>query len=163
MSANGFKISVLLLAMAPTSGSAEVSQSPAFDIHGYLEACSTRIPDVAMQVPMLQLCVSTATKLCNLSLGEQGLGGCLTDVTVWLEQDSLRIEQAYPGALDTVKASSAASDLLPRAAMQTDCSDTQTSSQDIGLTPKEICGYQTALSTWFKLRVVELNQSNHTR
>lgn len=163
MSTKGLKISILLFAMASSSGSAEVSQSPEFDTHGYLEACSTRIPDVAMQVPMLQLCVSTATKLCNLSLGVQGLGGCLADVTGWLEQDSHRIEQADPGALDKVEASSAVSDLLPRTADQADCSDMQTSSPDIGLTSQEICAYQTALSTWFKLRVVELNQSNRTR
>ncbi|OIQ34537.1 MAG: hypothetical protein BM559_05920 [Roseobacter sp. MedPE-SWchi] len=147
------------LIVATNSAAAEGQQSPAFDTEGYLEACSSRIPDVGFQIPMLQLCVSTAGKLCNMGREMQALGDCLAEVTFWLEQDTTRIETTYPEAFEQAAAPSVFADLLPQTTPQADCSTTQAA----GLNATELCAYQTTLIKWYKRRVIERHQSNPNR
>lgn len=138
---------------------AQSQQDIMFDSEGYLAACSSRVPKGAMQVPMLRLCVSSAIKLCNLSLEMQRLGACIARVSLWLEQDSQHIKQRYPGAQRIAERSSAFTGLFPQGGPQNDCSD----SQIAGLTSAQICAYQEALLNWIKLSVVEFDQTTRTR
>ncbi|WP_417712747.1 hypothetical protein [Pseudophaeobacter arcticus] len=126
---------------------AQPGQEAMFDSHGYLTACSSRVSKGAMLIPMLRLCVSSAIKLCNLSLGPQRLGGCMASTALWLEHDSKRIAQEYPSALNEQEEP------------QIECSNPQVAN----LTSTQICAYQMALLKWFKLRVVELDQRPRTR
>ena len=125
---------------------AQPPQENMFDRQGYLAACSSRVSNGAMLVPMRRLCDSTSTKLCNLSLEMRGRGDCMVFGSFWLEQDSPRVKQQYIGAQTMAETSSAFQNR-----------------QVADLTSTQIGAYQTALLKWFKLRVVELDQTTRTR
>ncbi|MDE4138832.1 MULTISPECIES: hypothetical protein [Rhodobacterales] len=141
------------LAVMPRQAQAEADKTPPFDTPGFLAECTNRIPNVAMQIPMNQLCVSAARQLCDLSTGGQGASQCLSTVTEWLETDITRIRSSFPDAAEMVEKPSGMSPLPMGAAQAIDCSQLKVPN----VSSEGGCSYQEAVSRWLKFRVVELS------
>lgn len=132
---------------------AEADKTPPFDTQGFLAQCAKRIPNVAMQIPMNQRCVSTARELCDLSTGGQGASQCLTAVTEWLETDITRIRSSFPDGARMVEKPSGMP-LLPMGVAQgIDCAQLEVPD----VSSEVVCSYQETVSRWMKFRVVELS------
>lgn len=149
------KIGLALIAvgLSPVRGEAEQTDGIPFDTPAFLSTCSDLIPDVAMQVPMNMRCVSTARTLCSLSMGNTGEGACLSEVTLWLEEDSFRIRSEHPEAAESQNHFPGRPGLFPMLIEKPECSE-----MAIAIVPPEvICRYQDALIVWQKFRVVEIS------
>ena len=137
----------------PLQAQAEADKTHPFDTPGFLAECTNRIPNVATQIPMNQLCVSTARQLCDLSTGGQDATQCLSTVTEWLETDIAHVRSSFPDAAKMVEKPSGLSPLPMGAAQAIDCSQLKVPN----VSSEVVCSYQEALSRWMKFRVVKLS------
>lgn len=126
----------------------EVNQSGAFDTHGYLKDCTSRVGNVSYAIAMDKQCLSSAFSLCDAGNGLSQSNSCLKSVAFWMEMQTEHMMAEHPNLEKLrlrVETSSPLGDLQLK-----DCREVH----DPKIKQETICRYQDASLEWYEMRAL---------